>query len=198
MQRGGSKGVGRIASCLLSGWVVLVSCAGARGAYAQPLNLTGKGTVQYRAVHKFHTVIGRSSALEVRGEVDAGGLKVEARAPVRSFDSGNSNRDVHVMEAVEADKYPWVSVRAALPGFTWPAQTAATPITVEAAVELHGVSVTHPIVLTLESRDATHLHVQFQFIERMSDHAIKRPSLFFIPVNDEMDISGSVEVEARR
>ena len=39
--------------------------------------------------------------------------EIGGRAPLDSFDSGNSNRDEHMKEAVEAARYPLVELKAA-------------------------------------------------------------------------------------
>jgi hypothetical protein len=151
---------------------------------------------EYRLVHKFHKVVGVSKAMAVRGTVDATGLKIMARTQVSTFDSENTNRDEHMMEAVEGGKYPWVQVRAALPGFKLPTSGTAT-ITVQAAVELHGVSVNHPINIKLETHDGVHFKASFEFDESLTAHKIERPSLMFVAVDDIIRIVGSADVTAK-
>ena len=165
-------------------------------AAAQTAELAGSGSVEYRLVHKFHKIVGVSKAMAVRGSVDASGLKVMARAQVGTFDSDNTNRDAHMMETVEGEKYPWATVRASLPGFTLPAN-GSKKITVQASVELHGVSVTHPIELSVETKDGKTFHVSFEFPESLTAHKIERPSLLFVPVDDEVKIVGNADVTAK-
>jgi hypothetical protein len=158
--------------------------------------LAGSGTVEYHLVHKFHKITGVSKAMAVRGSVDGSGLKLMARAQVSTFDSDNTNRDAHMMETVEGEKYPWVSVRAALPGFKLPASGSAT-VTVQAAVDLHGVAINHPIDIKLETKDGVHFKASFQFDESLTAHKIERPSLMFVPVDDVIRIVGSADVTAK-
>jgi YceI-like domain len=158
--------------------------------------LSGTGTVEYRLVHKFHKITGVSKAMAVRGTVDGSGLKVMARTQVSTFDSDNTNRDAHMMETVEGEKYPWATVRASLPGFTLPAN-GTKKVTVQASVELHGVSVIHPIELTIETKDGKVFHVSFEFSESLTAHKIERPSLLFVPVDDEIKIEGHADVTAK-
>jgi hypothetical protein len=166
--------------------------------WAKTAQIAGTGTVEYHLVHKLHKIVGTSKAMAVRGSVDATGLKLMARAQVQTFDSGNNNRDAHMMEAVEGEKYPWAVVRATLPGFELPTSDGTTKVQVQATVELHGVAVNHPIELTLATHDGgTHFQVSFQFTEKLTDHKIERPSLLFVPVDDEIVISGNAQVEAK-
>jgi hypothetical protein len=172
----------------------LLTIASPVPAGAQGNQLAGNGSVEYRLVHKFHTITGVSKAMVVRGSVDGTGLKIMARAPVSTFDSGNGNRDAHMMEAVEGEKYPWVNVRAVEPGFKLPAQKGTVKVTVQASVELHGVAVNHPIEITLESQDGIHYRASFTFSESLTAHKIERPSLLFVPVDDLITIAGKAEV----
>jgi hypothetical protein len=166
-------------------------------AAAQTTQLAGTGSVEYQMVHKFHKFTGISKAMAVRGTVDTSGLKVMARAQVSTFDSSNTNRDSHMMEVVEGEKYPWASVRAALPGFKLPTTPGTTKISVQASIELHGVAVSHPIDLTLETKDGAHFHVSFEFSESLTAHKIERPSLLFVAVDDLITIVGKSDVTAK-
>jgi YceI-like domain len=165
---------------------------------AQTAQLAGTGTVEYHLIHKFHKVVGKSKALAVRGTVEASGLKVMARAQVGTFDSDNANRDTHMMETVEGEKYPWVSVKAALPGYKLPTGPSTQKITLQASVELHGVAVSHPIDVTLETKDGTHFEVSFEFPESLTAHKIERPSLMFVAVDDNITIAGKASVTAKQ
>jgi hypothetical protein len=164
---------------------------------AQTTHLSGNGSVQYQIVHKLHKVVGISTSMSMRGTVDAEGLKAMARAQVGTFDSGNTNRDAHMMEVVEGEKYPWASVRVVLPGFKLAAQPGVTKINVQGAVELHGIALSHPIDLTLETKDGVHFHVSFEFSESLTAHKIERPSLIFVPVDDLITIVGKIDVTAK-
>lgn len=158
--------------------------------------LSGTGTVEYHLVHKFHKIVGVSKAMAVRGTVDGSGLKVMARTQVSTFDSDNTNRDAHMMETVEGEKFPWVTVRATLPGFSLP-DSGSKKVTVQASVEFHGVSVTHPIELTVDTKDGKTFHVSFDFPESLTAHKIERPSLLFVPVDDQIQIVGKSEVTTK-
>jgi hypothetical protein len=173
------------------------SLIGPGRVWAQTTQLSGIGQVDYRIVHKFHKVAGVSTAMVVRGTVDASGLKVMARAQVSTFDSGNTNRDAHMMEAVEGEKYPWASVRAVLPGFRLPAKPGTAKIKVQAEVELHGIAVSHPIDLDLETKDGVHFHVTFEFTESLTAHKVERPSLLFVAVDDLMTLVGKADITAK-
>ncbi len=163
-------------------------------AVSQTNQLVGNGSVDYQLVHKFHKISATSHAMAVRGTVDAAGLKLMARAQVGTFDSGNSNRDAHMMETVEGERYPWVSVRGVLPGFKLPTIPGTTKMNLQASVELHGIAVNHPIDVILESKDGIHFQARFTFSESLTEHKIERPSLLFVPVDDLITITGKADV----
>lgn len=163
--------------------------------WAQTTTLSGTGTVTYELIHKFHKVVGTSRSLVARGTVDASGLKAMARAQVSTFDSGNTNRDAHMMEAVEGAKYPYVSVRMVAPNFVLP--TSSMAVRTDAEVELHGITVRHPIDLQVIPKGGNQYLVQFSFIEKLTDHKIKRPSLLLVPVEDDLKITGEVQIQAK-
>ena len=75
-----------------------------------------------------------------------------------------------------------------------PAQKGPVKVTVQASVELHGVSISHPIEITLDSKDGTHFLASFSFSESLTAHKIERPSLLFVPVDDLITIAGKAEV----
>lgn len=177
-------------------FVLLLGSAAASATALAQTQLAGTGTVEYRLVHKFHKIVGVSKAMAVRGTVDGAGLKLMARTQVGTFDSDNANRDAHMMETVEGEKYPWVQVRAAVPNFKLPS-SGATTVTVQASVELHGVAVTHPVDIKLETKDGVHFKATFEFDESLTAHKIERPSLMFVPVDDLIKIVGSAEVTAK-
>jgi hypothetical protein len=119
-----------------------------------------------------------------------------ARAPVKTFDSGNANRDAHMLEVVEGARFPLVVVRGVLAGFK-PQTLSAGPSKVRAQceVDFHGVKVTQPIDIEVTPVDALHVTATFRFKESLSAHKVERPSLLFIPVDDDLEISGTFRLE---
>lgn len=159
------------------------------------LHFQGRGKVTYEIRHRLHTVHGVSEEVEVRAVVGADGLQVMGRAPVRSFDSGNSNRDKHVLEAVRADRHPMVVVRGIARDFRLPKVGASAEILLRSQVELAGVASTPAIPATVEHREGGRLGVRFGFEDRLTDHDIERPKLLMIPVSDEFTVRGEFVLE---
>lgn len=156
-----------------------------------------QGEVSYKLVHKMHEVEGKSVKVEVVAVVDATGLKLMARAPVTTFDSGNGNRDAHMLEVVEGAKFPLVVIKAAVPGFVPPTTPGKVKIPVTAEIEFHGVKVAKSFELEVELKDATTAVATFAFPVSLTAHKIERPSLLFIPVDDDVTITGSITMELK-
>jgi polyisoprenoid-binding protein YceI len=146
-------------------------------------------TVTYHIVHKLHRVEGRTSTLEGKAVLEPDGrLLVMVRAPVASFDSGDRNRDTHMLETMEASRFPFVVFKgvARLEGGLLPvARTAATvQVSVSGEVDLHGVKEPITIPLTVELRPDGTARAKASFEVGLERHGIDRPSLLFVKIDD--------------
>lgn len=161
----------------------------------ESIHYQGGGRVEYEIHHRLHTVQGVSEKVEVRAVVGAEGLQVMGRAQIGSFDSGNSNRDKHVLEVVRADRHPFVIVRGIAREFRLPAVGGSTEVLLRSQVDLAGVAASPTCNATVEHRDDGKLHVAFGFDDRLTDHEIERPKLLFIPVSDAFSVRGELVLE---
>src|SRR4051794_32381102 len=97
-----------------------------------------EGTLSYVVVHKLHEVVGTTHQIEGRALVgDDGNAKVQVRAKVATFDSGNSNRDAHMRESTHEAAHPYASVKGTISGVKWPL-AAPGDATLKGTVELNG------------------------------------------------------------
>ena len=90
----------------LCGWLILYpAAAAAPGASTFELE---HGAITYTVVHKLHEVKGTTHALEGRAQLlPSGELRVQVRTRLKTFDSGNSNRDEHMREATHEPEHPF-------------------------------------------------------------------------------------------
>ena len=177
-------------------WLVAILLLLAPAA-ARAENWAGQGPVEYVLIHKFHKVVGKCPSAEGRAVDDAKGLKVMARAKVACFDSGNANRDTNAMETVDAAHHPLVVVRGVADGAKLPAPGSQAKLPIEAQVELKGVEKPQTIELTLDRRDERTVDVSFDFPVSLTAHGVKRPSLLFVPVDDQIRIRGKLTLEVQ-
>jgi polyisoprenoid-binding protein YceI len=77
------------------------------GAAPQVLTLDpAASTVRYHVNHKLHQVDGVSRSAEGKAILEADGqVRAMVRIPVQSFDSGDSNRDAHMLETLQAGSW---------------------------------------------------------------------------------------------
>lgn len=154
----------------------------------------GQSDVTYHMVHKAHKFDGTSKKVEGKARIlPDGKVQVMLRAPVESFDSGNSNRDAHMKETVEAARYPSVELKALGEGVTVPTTFPATVSkTFKAQLTFHGVTnaVELPVTLTFES--ASKVKAAVSFAVSLDAFKIERPSLLFIKVEDQMKLDAAL------
>lgn len=162
--------------------LALAASPGARAFAVDP----GASTLRYRIVHKLHTVEGTSRKIEGKAVVQEDGrVLVMVRAPIASFDSGDSNRDAHMQEALDVGEHPFVVLKATARG---PALAAAGApgggLAIEGELDLHGVKrpVSIPVQLDRGADGAYRARATFEV--SLDAHRIERPSLLFVKVED--------------
>jgi polyisoprenoid-binding protein YceI len=166
---------------LIPALLLAAAAAGAKTYEALP----GESTLGYRIVHPMHKVhaVTREFRCTVDLTRDTVTSKIQVSADVKTFDSGNSNRDSHAMEVIQARKFPRVEFvsdsvkkedggkyrvfgQLTFHGETHPVEFPVTPTVTPGKVEIAG-----------------------GFSVKLSDYKVKRPSLMFIPTEDKIDIN---------
>src|ERR1700675_1297632 len=99
-------------------------------AFAQSQWVLDQSTLTYHVSHTLHQTEGVSHAARGKGACHAGLCDFLIAVPVKSFDSGDSNRDLHMLQATRGGQFPLVSVRTRLP------EAASTSETIEADLEV--------------------------------------------------------------
>src|SRR5579863_9694947 len=74
-----------------------------------------QSTLTYHVSHPLHQIDGVSHAARGKGVCHAGQCDFLIAAPVKSFDSGDSNRDLHMLQVTRGAQFPMISVRTRLP-----------------------------------------------------------------------------------
>ena len=148
----------------------------------------GASWVRFAITHRLHHVDGRSTGVLGRAVIAPDG-KVQAmvRVPVSSFDSGDGNRDSNMQAALEVERFPFVTVKAAgtlSPAAAGGARPLTVPLTLDAEIDLHGVKVAQevPAQVTFEAGGAVHATGEFEV--SLDAHRVERPSLFFVKIED--------------
>ena len=102
-----------------------------------------QSTLSYHMSHPMHQVDGVSHAAKGKGACDAGQCSFLIAAPVKSFDSGDTNRDLHMLESTRGAQFPMVVVRTSFPETA----TAASTIEADLEIELAGQTAHYPHVV---------------------------------------------------
>ena len=74
-----------------------------------------ESTLIYHVSHPLHQTDGVSHAARGKGACHDGQCDFLIAVPVKSFDSGDSNRDLHMIQVTRGAEFPMVTVRTKLP-----------------------------------------------------------------------------------
>jgi len=136
----------------------------------------------YRLTHPLHEIEATSKEVQYRVEIDPSTRElrsVAADVEVTTFDSGNSNRDSHAMEVIDAIDFPeasFVSSSVAAVGDS---------LRISGKLTFHGV--TQDIIMMARPRwSADSLEVTGAFELSLTAFRIERPALLMIPVEDAL------------
>lgn len=136
----------------------------------------------YRLTHPLHEIEATSREVQYRLDVDPSTKvirSVSADVDVTTFDSGNSNRDSHAMEVIDAIDYP----EASFVGSS--VTTVGDSLRISGRMTFHGV--TQDIVMMAKPRwFGDSLEVTGGFQLSLTAFKIERPALLMIPVEDAL------------
>ena len=157
-------------------------------AISKPISLSaikGESFLNYLLIHPFHEVEAVCKELTCTVQYDDAThtiIGTSFNADVMSFDSGNSNRDSHAMEVLDALSFPTVSFQSK--NIT----NSGDQLQVTGDLTFHGVTKTISFPATATSANSK-LTVQGKANVSLTAFQIERPSLLMIPVQDTLRIS---------
>jgi hypothetical protein len=143
-----------------------------------------QSTLTYHMSHPMHEVDGVSRAAKGKGVCHAGQCNFLIAAPVKSFDSGDSNRDLHMVEATRGAQFPMVIVRAT---FAEPAATATT-IDADLEVQFAGQTAHYQHVALQRVAHGNEVQISGTVPATCSDFKIDRPSFLTVPIKNEIPV----------
>jgi polyisoprenoid-binding protein YceI len=144
----------------------------------------GESSMTYRMVHPLHKI--ESTSKDVVYDLEADPVtkefkKVSGTVDVTTFDSGNSNRDSHAMEVIDAIDYPEAKFEGT--SFTQKGDS----LIINGKVTFHGV--TRDVTAGAVARwSQGKLEVDGGFVLSLEAFKIERPSLLMIPVEDRLSL----------
>lgn len=151
-------------------------------AYAQPVTHTLKsGSAKYEVSYLTKTVDAESK--DVKGKIVCDTeCEFLFAIPLKTFDSGDSNRDLNMQNTVDAATYPVVSAKGKFDKSLW----GQKDFSITALVNFHGIDVSYPVRLSENGRKAS-------LTLNLEKHKIERPTLFTVKIDNEVPIEFKFE-----
>jgi hypothetical protein len=144
-----------------------------------------KSTLTYHMTHPLHDVDGVSHNARGKGICQDGECNILIAVPVKSFNSGDSNRDLHMIEATRGAEYPMVVVRARFPE----AATKSTTVYADLQVQFAGQTASYTHVLFQRTQEGKDLRITGIVPATCSDFKIVRPSFLTVPIRNQIPVS---------
>lgn len=144
-----------------------------------------QSTLTYHMTHPIHDVDGVSRAAKGKGICEAGQCNFLIAAPVKSFTSGDTNRDLHMIEATRGAAFPMVIVRAQFPS----TETASSTIYADLQVQFAGQTAEFKHIAFQRTANGDAVRITGVIPATCSDFKIQRPSFLTVPIKNEIPIS---------
>jgi hypothetical protein len=143
-----------------------------------------QSTLTYHMSHPIHEVDGVSHAARGKGVCHAGQCDFLVAAAVKSFDSGDSNRDLHMLQTTRGAEFPIVTVRFRL------AQTSlsASSLDCDLEVQFAGNTAHYSHVAFRQTVDGTHHHITGTIPSTLTDFKIPPPTFLTMPIKNEIPV----------
>src|SRR5215472_12145960 len=143
-----------------------------------------KSTLTYHVSHPLHEVEGISHEARGKGVCHEGQCDFLIAVPVKSFDSGDSNRDLHMLQVTRGGQFPIITVRTRLP------ESAAGTATIHADLEVEFAGRTVPFkdVPFEQSTEGGATRIQGTIPATLTQFKIEPPTLLALPIKNEMPV----------
>ncbi|MGA3344871.1 MAG: hypothetical protein ABSC76_08385 [Terracidiphilus sp.] len=143
-----------------------------------------QSTLTYHMSHPMHQVDGVSRAAKGKGICHAGQCDFLVAAPVKSFDSGDTNRDLHMIEATRGAQFPMVVVRVRMPQ----SEIGSATIFADLEVQFAGQTAHYAHVPFQRTAQGDRLTISGAVPATCTDFKIDRPSFLTVPIKNEIPV----------
>jgi hypothetical protein len=143
-----------------------------------------ESTLTYHVSHPLHQSEGVSHAARGKGVCHDGQCEFLIAVPVKTFDSGDTNRDLHMIQVTRGAEFPMVTVRTRLP------ETASSGQTIKADLEIQfaGQTAHYSQVAFAVTTQGNDKHIAGTIPTTLADFKIDPPSLLTMPVKNDIPI----------
>ena len=166
-----------LAACLLLAFPPLASAADSQWILQQ-------GTLTYHVSHPLHQSEGVSHEVRGKGICHAGQCDFLIAVPVKSFDSGDSNRDIHMIQVTRGAQFPMVTVRTRLPA----SASASATIQADLEIQFAGRTVHYSQVPFQLAPEGKEMRITGSIPATLADFKIDPPSLLAMSVKNEIPV----------
>jgi hypothetical protein len=151
-----------------------------------------QATLTYHVSHPLHESEGVSRAARGKAVCHVGQCDFLIAVPVKSFDSGDSNRDLHMVQVTRGGEFPIITLRTRLP------ESASATATIRADLEIQfaGQTITYKQVSFEQATRDGATRISGTIPATLAAFKIDPPTLFAIPVKNEIPVH--VEMTWRR
>ncbi len=143
-----------------------------------------QSTLIYHVSHPLHQSEGISHAARGKGVCHDGQCDFLIAVPVKSFDSGDSNRDLHMLQVTRGAEFPIVTVRTRVPES---ASTSAT-INLDLEIQFAGQTVQYKQVPFQRVVQGSETRITGTIPAKLTDFKINPPSLLTMPVKNDFPV----------
>jgi len=140
-----------------------------------------------------HLLTGGANIVGTFDPSDLGKTGFDVKINVDKFNSDNSRRDSHMMEVLEGLIFPSITWKVtSLDGATGPIKPGQFKAYASGPLTIHGVSKTLDIPVVLDIAENGNVTVSSSFSISLEEFEIERPTLVFVPIEDNLPIKVSV------
>lgn len=143
-----------------------------------------ESTLTYHVSHPLKQTEGVSHAAKGKGVCRAGQCDFLIAVPVKTFDSGDSNRDLHMLQVVRGGQFPLITVRTHLPEDA----SSLAAIQADLEVEFAGQTVQYKQVTFQHVVKGSDTLITGTIPLTLTDFKIDAPTLLTLPVKNEIPV----------
>ena len=143
-----------------------------------------QSTLTYKVSHPLHEAEGVSHEARGKGECHSGQCDFLIAVPVKSFNSGDSNRDLHMLQATRGALYPMVVVRTSVPE----SEPGTATIHADLEIQFAGQTVHYKDVSFQIVTQGKEVHLTGTIPVTVSEFKIVPPTLLTIPIKNDIPV----------
>src|SRR5579871_3391328 len=140
-------------------------------------------TLSYHVSHPLHQIDGVTHQARGKGTCESGICNFLIAAPLKTFDSRDSNRDLHMLQVTRAGEFPLVMVRTSIPENA----IAGSSIDADLEIRLAGQTAHYKVPLQL-MHSGVNVKLSGTIPATIADFKIPAPSLLSLPIKNEIPV----------